>query len=100
MFAEYPLVVSNDLKLVAEEVQDSFNNYLSVLDDKYQKLKWTILFVSFSYILLLAIAFISPLNSFFRQVIRAKSRGMLFTWLYLNFIISFTHCCEHFNLNT
>ncbi|VBB26139.1 unnamed protein product [Acanthocheilonema viteae] len=71
---EYPLIVSNDLELVAKEVQASFNSYLSILDDKLQKLKWTMLSVCFSYILLLSIAFISPFNSFFRQVIWAKNR--------------------------
>uniref|UniRef100_A0A0R3RJX9 Uncharacterized protein n=1 Tax=Elaeophora elaphi TaxID=1147741 RepID=A0A0R3RJX9_9BILA len=101
---EYSLAVSNDLELIAKEVQGSFNSYLSILNDRPQKLKWALLSVCFSYILLLAIASISALNSFFRQVVWERSRGMLYILLYLRLItfffkihfISFTYCCECF----
>ncbi|CAG9533181.1 unnamed protein product [Cercopithifilaria johnstoni] len=86
---EYPLIVSNDLKLVAEEVEKSFDSYLSILDDKPQKLKWALLPVCFSYILLLAIALISFLNSFFRQIFWTKNRGILYISLLLFDFIQF-----------
>ncbi|VDK74917.1 unnamed protein product [Litomosoides sigmodontis] len=69
---KYPPIVSNDLKMVAEEVQESFNSYLSILDDKPEKLKWTLLSVSICYILSLTVTFISSLNSFFQRVIWTK----------------------------
>ncbi|VDO20935.1 unnamed protein product [Brugia timori] len=70
---EYPLIVNSDLELVVGEVKESFNTYLSILTDKPQKLKWAMLSTCFSYILLLAIAFASTLNSFLKQIIRKKS---------------------------
>ncbi|VDM19014.1 unnamed protein product [Wuchereria bancrofti] len=73
--SKYPLIVNNDLEVVAGEVKESFNTYLSILTDKPQKLRWAMLSTCFSYFLLVAIAFASTLNSFLQQIIRKKSRA-------------------------
>ncbi|KAM3720320.1 ATP-dependent zinc metalloprotease FtsH [Dirofilaria immitis] len=76
---EYPLVVNNDLAIVINEVNESYKNYLSILEDKREKLKWIILSVCLTYLLLLAISFASTLNSFLQEMNWEKNCGWICT---------------------